>query len=130
MRKDREHRENVAELNLAPGERSIYGAIVTARERESGRLWTLCRGGTTLQALRVIAAKLDAADGDWLIVSISSPPSVFRDMQGHRVSEGRQGAHEKSAADPRSNERNYLGKIRRSDLLEPLRSRVGERRVA
>ena len=130
MRQRRGNRETIAELNFGPRERSMYGAIVTAREQGSGRLWTVCKGGTTLQALREIVALLDAEPGHWLIVSISSPPSVFRDMQGHRVSEGGQGAHEKSAADPRSNERNYLGKIGRSDLLEPLRSRVGERRVA
>ena len=130
MRNGRENREKIAELNLGPRERALYGAIVTAREQESGRLWTLCQHGTTLQALRSMAGLLDAEPGHWLIVSISCPQAIFRDMQGHRISDGGSGAHEKSAADPRSNERNYLAKIGRSDLLEPLRSRVGERRAA
>ena len=120
-RKGRKTKPLIPELNITPRERDIYGATVTIRNQETRELRTLHHAGAPGPALREIVAEIDAAEGNWLVVAISSPNSIYRDLQGSRIAfDSTHSAHEKSVADPRSNESNALARVGRMDLLEPL----------
>ena len=63
------------------------------------------------------------------IVSVSTPPSIYRDLQGIRESGAQIFAQNKNAAtsDPRSTEMALLSLVGRLDLLQPLRFTAPDR---
>lgn len=97
------------------------GVIVTMREQGSGELNTITRPGKPEQALRDICVLIDGAAGDWRIVTISTPNSIYRDLQADRQ---RDTDHR---VDPP--EQAMLNKIGRRDLLET-REDVAKRSAA
>lgn len=94
-------------ITLTPAERMEYGVTLTVREQETLKVEAFCVNGPVMSALKEACDRIDAAEGDWKIVSISTPSSIFRDLQG---------AHSKNRATP---EQERLGRIGRADLLEP-----------
>lgn len=101
---------------LNSSERDRYGATVTLREQTSRETRVLARTGTAMDALREIVAEADAWEGDWRVLSISTPATIFRDLQGHRFSSG--GIHgEAVTIEADKSEKTYLAKIGRTDLL-------------
>lgn len=94
-------------------QRDQFGVIVTAREIETGSVRTLHESGLRTEALRIICTRLDALEGEWRIVSCSTPETIRRDLQGHRLQKvGRRVGHVDFP------ERNLLGHIGRLDLLD------------
>lgn len=82
-----------------------------------------------------IPEQLDGMEGDWRIVSVSTPSSIFRDLQGMRgEGDTREGEDRRAGpSDPRSTEQVSLGRIGRLDLLQPLKQPGhdhGNRRIA
>jgi len=97
-------------MTLGGTERGSYGAIVSVCRLDEPGEGVLHRTGmTTMNALRAIVADLDEADGDWRIVCISTPVTVYRDMQAARPTG-------QGSLPP---ETMYLAKLRRTDLLAP-----------
>ena len=109
-------------LSLGETEREVVGMIATAREQTTGALWTLHRGGKPTAALRAIIEALERDEGDWRIVSVATPPTIYRDMQGIREAVDQQGR--KGDWDPRQAEIYYLRSIGRLDMLERRRFRT------
>lgn len=62
-------------------ERATFGVTVTF-EAESGRLLTLARTGKASDALRDVCEAAVAVDPTFRVVCISSPVSIFADLQG------------------------------------------------
>lgn len=100
-----------ATLSLGGWQRSAFGCIVTAHEQETGRTDTLHEKGLPLSALRSICDRLDLREGSWRIVSVSTPETIFRDLQGTRRHEGRDLLQLPEQA--------MLARIGRRDLLAP-----------
>jgi hypothetical protein len=100
------------DFSLPPKERAVYGATVTARA-SSGETITLVRTGmTALEAMRSIAAVLDALDDDFRVVSVSTPNSIERDLFANRLA-----LDGDSAGYAIMPEIMMLGRIGRTDLL-------------
>jgi hypothetical protein len=96
-------------MTLTPKERADYGVIVTIREQATMRTHTFSVPGRLTQALSQACEMIDAIpEGDWKIVTISNPISIFRDLQG---------SHDPNDARP---EVGRLQRARRRDLLEIL----------
>lgn len=109
------------------------GVIVTWREQKTRELLSI--EATELLVGDALRWVIDCVEtqlrGHWMIVSISTPKSILRDLQGQRgtrgaqtrrATPGRAAAREERpsiAGDPREVERTLLGKIGRLDLLEP-----------
>ena len=66
-----------------------------------------------LDALRLICRELDARPGSWTITVVSTPTTIYRDLQGSRLQEGRN----TSGQFLQLPEEKMLGKIGRLDLL-------------
>jgi hypothetical protein len=98
-----------AELAMAGRDRIEAGYIVTALRQDTGESWTLHRAGRG--ALAAVCKVLDDAEGDWRVLTISTPETVYRDLQGTRYVEWGD-----RILTP---EVGMLGKIRRLDLLDP-----------
>lgn len=96
-------------LAVAGRDRMEAGCIVTARNQVTDERWVLHKSGQ--DALAAVCRELDEAEGDWRILVISTPESVYRDLQGTRYTEW---------ADRVLNpEVGQLGKLARLDLLDP-----------
>lgn len=104
-------RGRVTELLSSSAERSETGIIVTARDRDAAAYLVLHRTGPRRAALRAVCAVLDSLEGDWRVLTISSPESVYRDLQGTRA---RPDADITPYPEPHA-----LGVIGRHDLLDP-----------
>lgn len=92
---------------LTPRERDEYGVTVIVREQTSGDLMTMTNAGPAHKALALLCASIDKLPGDWKIVTVSTPGSIYGDLQG--------------ATDPErsaSPEKRMLAKIGRLDLLQ------------
>jgi hypothetical protein len=98
-------------------ERDEWGVIVTAREQESGELWSLHEPGLRMEALRAVAERLDHRDGDWRVICYSTPASILGDMTAKRQV---QHAGTRQVAHLDCMEAQALGKIGRIDLLDPV----------
>lgn len=104
-------------------ERARYGVIVTAREQQTGRVKTMHQIGAPTGAIHEVVETLDSMEGDWKVVSISTPASIYRDLQGGRsVRADDQYEHRPHLSDPRTTEVSMLSRLGRLDLLEPLRN--------
>lgn len=117
-----------ATMSLAPSERH-YGVIVTCVHDDGPPAWTFHVPGGSGDALRSACAMIDARGPGWRIVSISSPTSVHRDLQGTRdrgtaMNEPSGNADGLTYDDPRGYELMMLRRIGRRDLLAPLSARV------
>lgn len=96
---------------VGSAKRASFGATVSVRRVDEPGEGVLFRTEmTTLDALRAIIADLDETPGDWRIVCISTPVTIYRDMHGDRP------VREPGAPLP---EVGYLSKLRRLDLLPP-----------
>jgi hypothetical protein len=76
------------------------------------------------ELLRAVAGELDALPGQWLVETISTPATVYRDLQGTRKRldlDGQAGGvrphHDDIAHEDFRPERVMLGSIGRLDLL-------------
>lgn len=112
-------------LALKPSERD-YGVIVTAVHADGPPLWTFHVPGGAGDALRQECLEIDARGDRWMIQAVSSPTSIFRDLQGTRQQHRERnygGSLNDSplSEDPRSFEIIALSKIGRLDLRAPLR---------
>lgn len=98
---------NTKNLSLTPKERGEYGVTVTIREQETMELHTFTVPGPLRKALEEACDLIDEiGKGDWKIVCISNPISIFRDLQGsHDLTQVGANAHK-------------LSVVRRMDLLE------------
>lgn len=100
-----------AYLSLGSTERENVGVIVTARELQTGERIVLHEKGTTSDALRAVCQRLDRLGGDWRVLALATPATIYRDLQGTRLTESRD-----SLDIP---ERPALAKIGRLDRLDP-----------
>lgn len=111
-------------LETSGQERQRDGAIVSLREQDTGRLDTVHVTGKTRDALEQLCDMIDQRDGDWKIVAISTPASIFRDLQGVRGQYQRASSKRRSTLDdPRTAEWSMLSQVGRLDLLQPLTNR-------
>jgi hypothetical protein len=98
-------------LSISPDQRNVVGVIVTAREQETDERIVLHKSGTTTEALLAVADDLDAREGVWRILTISTPTTVYRDLQGTRL----QVRHDHLERP----EHWWLARINRRDLMDP-----------
>ena len=97
--------------SLSTLERSEYGCIATC---EAGSLReVLHRPGTAPEALAAICDELDGWLGDWRILSVSTPLTVMRDLEGTRANIDQPSQHWNRP------EASLLGRIGRLDRLHP-----------
>lgn len=110
----KENRSYEAEFALNSHERALFGATVTTRDEITGRTRTFARTHLTLiDALDAVAAELDALEGDWRVLTISSPVSIERDLYANRI----QLNGTRPGAVGQTPEKLLLGRIKRMDLL-------------
>lgn len=96
-------------LSLTPKERKDYGVTLTIREQETRKVHTFAVKGPLIASLTQACEMIDAIpEGNWKIVCISNPISIFRDLQG---------AYNTETVSP---EMNRLSRVGRADLLEEL----------
>lgn len=112
-------------LDTSGQERAAAGIIASVRNQKTGECVSLHEFGPVIIATRAIAAAVDRLGADWKIVALSTPHSIYRDLQGTRNyhvdnDDRHPGQGRKSAADPRTAEMTALGRIGRLDLLAPL----------
>jgi len=100
------------DLSLGSWERTRVGVIVTARELQTGERLVLHEEGTTTEGMRAVIARLDKLPGDWRVLCLCTPVTIFRDLQGTRLVEGKRDA----LVIP---EREALSRIGRIDRLDP-----------
>jgi len=87
-----------------------YGVIVTAREQMTDERIVLHRPGAG--ALKLICEGLDGLDGDWRVLTISTPRTIYRDLQGTRARE--------LVDETQMPELRMLGQVGRLDMLDPI----------
>lgn len=102
------------------------GIIVTAEHENGPPQISFHIGGAPRAALLAACERIDRLGGGWFIVSLSSPASIYRDLQGTRLLEPssyristNMNDPKRYAADPRTTELQLLGGIGRLDLLRP-----------
>lgn len=94
-------------ISLTPKERDDYGVTLTIREQTTHQLHTFSVRGSLVKSLAEACDLIDQIrEGEWKIVSISNPISIFRDLQG---------SHDPGVPNA---EAQKLGRIGRRDLLE------------
>ena len=104
------------EMSLGTVEREVFGATITIREQTSGSLRTLAlTGQTSVNAIRSVCGQIDDMSGDWRVLTISTPPTIFRDMRGARITFGAT----RSGGSTVMPEHGYLQRVGRGDLLDP-----------
>lgn len=111
------------ELSIPPDER-LHGVIVTLEHDDGPPLLSFHKPGRVTDAMRAAVFACDALGASWRIVSISTPRSIFRDLQGPRTMrerEPRADETQREGHDPRDFEARELSKLGRLDLLKPLR---------
>lgn len=94
-------------LTLSPNERDNYGVTITAYELGTGRMVTISALGPVTDRARELCERIDELEGDWRVLTISTPSTIYGDLQGERG---------EYLATP---ERRLLGSIARLDLLMP-----------
>lgn len=102
------------ELGINAQDRAAYGVIVTAREQTSDQRIVLHRSGR--DGLQQVCDVLDALVGDWRVLTVSTPATIYRDLQGTRAREW--------GAETQTPEPSVLGKVGRLDLLDPVYHRT------
>lgn len=102
-----------SEQNLA---RERLGLIATLREQVTDERMVLHCEGSKREGMREVAAWCDTHDGDWRVLSVSTPASVLGDLRGRwsLALRKRYGDFENVA----SPERQVCGQIGRLDLLD------------
>jgi len=95
--------------------RDEYGCIVTVREQRTREVGSLHIGGKRMEALQRICDLIDLADGDWRILSYSTPQTIATDLKGKREIRNYQNA----VSHNDNPEATALGRIGRLDLLDP-----------
>lgn len=106
------------EFGLRVSERSTYGATATFREDVSGDTRTRCvTGVSAIEALRELVAMVDLWPGSWRLVAISTPNTIFTDLQGKRYAVRDGGEGVRWSVEPYQAERLYLQRVGRMDLL-------------
>ena len=98
-----------AQLNVNSYHRAVDGVTVTAREQATDERIVLHRTGS--DALRQVCDVLDEREGDWRVLTISTPTTIYRDLQGTRY---RAWGDSTQCPEP-----HMLGIIGRKDLLDP-----------
>lgn len=100
----------VAVLDPYSGQqRQNDGVLVTVRELDVGVVTVIhCTGQ---HALEQVCEQLDAMAGDWRVVSLCTPTTIYRDLQGTRKNVW--------ADNVQFPEVQALGRIGRLDLLDP-----------
>lgn len=114
-------------LELPPGARDC-GYIVTAAHENGPPLYTFHVSGPSLAALREACQIIDGLDDGWYVQSVSTPRTIYRDLQGTRQDHSKRprvanfsGASKvRFPDDPRSAEIKMMGQVGRLDLLRPL----------
>ena len=115
-------------MELSPKERDLYGVIVSVRHQQTGQMRSLHEPGRAREALARACERVTAMGDEWRIVSISTPPSIYRDLQGIRVRERRRGflkteeIKSRSRVDDPRPEIQQLGQIGLLHLLEDRRA--------
>lgn len=112
-------------MHISGQKSTEYGCIVTLREQTTRQMQCRHLPGAHKTSLADLGVELDASPEDWKVVCISTPRSVFRDLQGtrNRTQYERRDSQDAISWDPREHERNLLSKAGRVDLLEPLQHR-------
>ena len=65
--------------------RKADGVSITFREQQTGNLRTITRRGCAIrEAVRSLCADVDLWEGDWKVQCISTPTTIWRDLQGIR----------------------------------------------
>jgi hypothetical protein len=108
---------DTAKLNLGDSQRA-HGVIVTASDPQTGQLHVIHRAGLdgqTLDCLREVCAQIETAG--WEVETISTPRSIFADLQGGRYERvvGDDGGID--TASPWQTEMSMLGRIGYLHLL-------------
>jgi len=86
---------------------------VSLRNEETGERRTRAETGmTAVQALRSIVAEVDTWPGTWKVVAVSTPETIFTDLQGARFSADT----ERCTIAPYTAERFFLNRVGRGDL--------------
>lgn len=111
-------------LTTTPGQRTA-GVIVTCQHDDGPPLHTFHVPGGTGKAMARACELLDEMGAGWRVVSISTPATIFRDLQGTRYLLEARGdtEHPYDLVDTRTAERSLLARAGRLDLLAPLRER-------
>lgn len=115
--------KGLRELEMRGQDRAVFGCIVTAKNLGTGVERSFHREGPMREALAAICDILDGLDGDWRVVCISTPTSIYRDLQGSRnpaeyaeeTMYGRE--YRKNDFSPRHRENQELSRIGRRDLI-------------
>jgi HNH endonuclease len=109
---------------LGSTERDRYGCVCTLREASTGRVDVVHYPGTAGEGIQAMIADADSREGDWRLLSYSTPNTVYADLHVRRP--GKHGAPVAPA------EVGVLSRARRLDLLDasirrPTRSRAKSR---
>lgn len=127
-------RDDPGELTIAGQDRAEYGYLVTivhvGRYPEAERVLHVF--GPSREAMRQVVEEIERLDGEWKVRTISSPASIYRDLQGARGVRRRLRSRQTMHGNPRSHLRfnpfevEYwlLSQIGRLDLLERHPDRV------
>lgn len=105
-------------------DRAAFGCIVTAREKTTGDIQVFHESGDTVtMALQTACSRIDKLDGSWEVICVSTPASVYRDLQGtrNRVEYGRDHragvSYRRVMFHPLERERQMLSRAKRLDLF-------------
>jgi hypothetical protein len=71
-------KKKTATSQLAPNKRETYGVTVTVTDGH--RFRSFHRVGYVGAALKEIAEAIDAMDGEWLVISASTPNTIHSDL--------------------------------------------------
>jgi hypothetical protein len=72
-------------IPMSPSEQAVYGAIVTL-ENAGGEIVVIHHTGRIKAAVERAYVEATSLDASFRIVSVSTPTSIFEDMQGARAS--------------------------------------------
>lgn len=105
------------------------GVIVTAEHEDGEPLLTFHVPGKWREALTAACRRIDALGEGWYVRTISSPRTIYRDLQGpreagHGRSHKRTSRRDSFSEDPRP-EIESLAAVGRLDLLRPMRRSFG-----
>ena len=74
-------KKRTATNRLTPNEREDFGVTVTVTD--GARFRSLYRVGYVGPALKELADAIDAMAGEWLVISASTPNTIFSDLDRH-----------------------------------------------
>lgn len=111
------------QLGLPPSERALYGATVTLRNQRTRAVRSEAYTQmTALQGVALAVAACKALGPEWLIVSISTPQTIYRDAYASRLPVGGGAQLDRPSSTPHRPELDYLTRCRvpgAAALLEP-----------